>query len=173
MKYLIIYGSSSELTGKTGAMVMRLKSCLNADLIDVSKSNISFFDYEHNNQDDDFDGFSHQMIKADCIVFATPVYWYAMSAQLKMFFDRFSDLIMIKKPLGRQLKGRTMTFLATGHDDIMPEGFAVPFKRTADYFHMTYVDGLYICTNSKTLNPDEVEGKVVEFADTLLESSDS
>jgi multimeric flavodoxin WrbA len=173
MKYLIICGSSGSKESKTNAIVTRLKEYLSADLIDVSTSNISFFDYEHKNQDDDFDGFAHQMIKADSIIFVTPVYWSAMSAQLKIFFDRFSDLIMIKKPLGRQLKGRVMTFLATGHDDVRPEGFAVPFKRTAEYFHMIYKEGSYICTNSKTFNPDETEVKVVEFADTLCGSSDN
>lgn len=173
MKFLVIYGSSGSIDSKTGSVVAKLKEYLSADLIDVSQSNISFFDYEHKNQDDDFDGFAHQMIRADCIIFATPVYWYAMSAQLKVFFDRLSDLIMIKKPLGRQLKGRVMTFLATGHDEAIPEGFSIPFKRTAEYFHMMYKEGAYICTNSKTFNPAEAEASVVEFADKLREDLDN
>ncbi len=167
MKYLIIYGGSGGTVSKTRSVVAKLVEYLSADLIDISKSNISFFDYEHKNQHDDFDGFAQQMINADCIIFATPVYWYAMSAQLKVFFDRFSDLIMIKKPLGRQLKGRIMTFLATGHDEVMPEGFSIPFKRTADYFHMTYKDGAYICTNSKTFDSVKADERVVRFVSGL------
>ncbi|MEM7193130.1 MAG: flavodoxin family protein, partial [Pseudomonadota bacterium] len=38
------------------------------------------------------DGFRHAFfdhyLPADGIVFATPIYWYGMSAQLKAFFDR-------------------------------------------------------------------------------------
>lgn len=167
MKHLIIYGSSGNSTGKTMEVAKTLKERLNADLIDVSSCNLSFFDYAHNNKDDDFHGFAQQMVNAECIIFATPVYWYAMSAQLKVFFDRLSDLITIRKPLGRQLEGKVMTFVATGHDELMPEGFDVPFKRTAEYFNMSYKAGLYVCSNSKVLSQIGMDEKVIQFAEKL------
>lgn len=167
MKHLIIYGSSGNGTGKTMGVVNTLKDCLNVDVIDVSNCKLSFFDYAHNNQDDDFHGFAQQMVCADSIIFATPLYWYAMSAQLKVFFDRLSDLITIRKPLGRQLEGKVMTFVATGHDALMPEGFEVPFKRTAEYFNMTYKSGLYVCSNSKVMSQGEVDKKVIQFAENF------
>ena len=165
MKYLIIYGSSGSSTGKTMEVVNTLKEQLGADFIDVSNCKISFFDYAHNNKGDDFHGIAQQMVSAECIIFATPVYWYAMSAQLKVFFDRLSDLITIRKPLGRQLEGKVMTFVATGHDDLLPEGFYVPFKRTAEYFNMSYTEGMYICTNSKVFNQSEANEKMIQFAE--------
>lgn len=167
MKYLIIYGSSGSGTGKTMGAVNSLKEQLKADLIDVSNCNLSFFDYAHNNKDDDFHGFAQQMVCADCIIFATPVYWYAMSAQLKVFFDRLSDLITIRKPLGRQLEGKVMTFVATGHDELIPDGFDVPFKRTAEYFNMRYTRGVYICTNSKLFDQSEVDKKIIHFTESF------
>ena len=167
MKHLIIYGSSGNGTGKTMGVVNTLKELLNADLIDVSRCNLSFFDYSHSNKDDDFHGFAQQMACAETVIFATPVYWYAMSAQLKVFFDRLSDLITIRKPLGRQLEGKAMTFVATGHDELIPEGFDVPFKRTAEYFNMHYKSGLYICTSSKVYDLKKVEDKIVQFVENL------
>lgn len=164
MKYLIIYGSSGSGTGKTMGVVNTLKEHLMADFIDVSNCNISFFDYAHKNKDDDFHGIAQQMVCAECIIFATPVYWYAMSAQLKVFFDRLSDLITIRKPLGRQLESKVITFVATGHDELLPEGFDVPFKRTAEYFNMQCKEGLYICTNSKVFDQVAVTERVIQFA---------
>ncbi|MBH1989724.1 MAG: NAD(P)H-dependent oxidoreductase [Alphaproteobacteria bacterium] len=168
MKYLIIYGSSGSGTGKTMDVVTTLKEHLDADFIDVSNYKLSFFDYTHSNKGDDFHGIAQQMACADCIIFATPVYWYAMSAQLKVFFDRLSDLITIRKPLGRQLEGKMLTFVATGHDELLPEGFHVPFKRTAEYFNMGYTEGVYICTNSKVFDPIRVHEKMIQFAESLL-----
>ena len=53
------------------------------------------------------------MVQYEQIIFATPIYWYAMSAQLKTFFDRMTDLLTIHKPLGRQLrKGKKMFLIA-------------------------------------------------------------
>ncbi|MDP3935660.1 MAG: NAD(P)H-dependent oxidoreductase [Alphaproteobacteria bacterium] len=167
MKHLIIYGSSGNGTGKTRGLVKTLKEYLGADLIDVSNCNLSFFDYAHNNKDDDFHRFAQQMVNAECIIFATPVYWYAMSAQLKVFFDRLSDLITIRKSLGRQLEGKMMTFVATGHDEFMPEGFEIPFKRTAEYFNMSYKSGLYVCTSSSVFVSHVVEEKVIQFAEKI------
>jgi multimeric flavodoxin WrbA len=167
MKHLIIYGSSGNGSGKTIRVVNTLKEHLSADLIDVSTCNLSFFDYAHHNKDDDFHGFAQQMVCAESIIFATPVYWYAMSAQLKVFFDRLSDLITIRKPLGRQLAGKSMTFVATGHDELMPEGFDVPFKRTAEYFNMKYFGGLYVCVNSHVTSQAAVDERLIQFAKNL------
>lgn len=82
-----------------------------------------------------------KLLLHETIVFATPVYWYAMSGLLKSFFDRFTDLVTIRKTLGRQLKGRKILVIAVGADEDLPAGFEVPFQRTANYLDMTY-DGL-------------------------------
>ncbi len=39
-------------------------------------------------QNDDMNELAEKMLKADVIVFATPVYFYSMSGQLKTFIDR-------------------------------------------------------------------------------------
>lgn len=43
-------------------------------------------------QKDDMVELSEKMLKADVIVFATPVYFYTMSGQLKVFIDRLTPI---------------------------------------------------------------------------------
>ncbi len=144
-KILILYGSSSP-HGKTTKMVEALLEGMQAEAIDVGAGNITPYDYHHTNQNDDFFAISKKMIAADILVFATPVYWYAMSAQMKVFFDRFSDLITIRKADGRALAGKQAYLLVNGTGDLMPEGFEVPFERTCGYFGIAYNGAHYIHT---------------------------
>lgn len=79
----------------------------------------------------------------DTIIFATPIYWYAMSAIMKTFFDRLSDLIRIEKGIGRKLRGKSLAMVScSGHDDRAP-GFPEPFKLTADYLGMNYLGDIH------------------------------
>ncbi len=115
------------------------------DLIELHTLNIAPYSYG-NPPMDDLLAVTDRMVKAEVIVFATPVYWYAMSGVMKTFFDRFSDLISASKPVGRSLKGKTTYLFSTGSDDVLPEGFEIPFKRTSDYFAMNFKGSFYVCT---------------------------
>ena len=108
-------------------------------------------------EEDDFMKVVMQMIDADTIVMATPVYWYAMSGLMKTFFDRLTDLVTHNKALGRQLKNKSVFLLALGSDDELPQGFEVPFKLTADYFSSLYKGHLYICTKAHIQQPDSLQ----------------
>jgi multimeric flavodoxin WrbA len=170
MKHLIIYGSSGGQKGKTWELTSMLQNHLeDAELINLSDYSISFFDYSHKNKDDDFYGLAQKMLASDGIIFATPVYWYAMSAQLKVFFDRLSDLITIRKEMGRKLAGKFTAFIATGHDEHIPEGFDVPFKRTSEYLDMLFKGQLYVCTNSQKFDYQTVKNELTKFV-TILSS---
>ena len=137
-KTLIIMGSARS-DGNTRKIVEAIIHKTNADFIDLNAYKISYFDYEHGNKADDFVEIATKMTNYEQIVFATPVYWYAMSAQLKTFFDRLSDLLTIRKPLGRQLRGgKKMYSIACSSDAIDYEGFTMPFKNTAEYLGMEY-----------------------------------
>ena len=84
------------------------------------------------------------MLEFDMILYASPVYWYAMSAQMKTFFDRLSDLVTIRKDLGRRLKNKLTGTLSTGAQQTCPSCFSAPFELTAKYFDMHYL-GNYYC----------------------------
>lgn len=168
MKHLIIYGSSGGKNGKTWELTRTLHTYLDdAQLINLSDYSISFYDYTHQNKDDDFLEIAQHMLTSDTIIFATPVYWYAMSAQLKIFFDRLTDLITLRKEIGRKLAAKSVAFIATGHDAIIPEGFEVPFKRTAEYLDMHFKGYLYVCTNKTKFDHLKVMNDINEFASLL------
>jgi multimeric flavodoxin WrbA len=114
------------------------------DLVELHKLNIAPYSYR-NPPVDDFLAVAEQMLKAEVIVFATPVYWYAMSGVLKTFFDRLTDLISTSRPIGRGLKGKSTYLFSTGSDDVLPEGFEIPFKKTSEYFGMNFKGSFYVC----------------------------
>ena len=87
-KILIIKGSARK-KGHTQLVVDAIRTQIDATFIDLQDHNISYYDYEHKNQDDDFLGIAEQMVQYDLLIFATPIYWYSMSAILKCLFFPF------------------------------------------------------------------------------------
>lgn len=142
MKPLIILGSSRG-DGNTRKLVESIFHEKEMDLIDLTQYNINYYTYDYRHADDDFLSLAEKMLQYDKIVFATPVYWYAMSATLKTFFDRMTDLITIHKELGRALKGKTMYLISCGSDEDLPEGFEIPFHASATYLDMQYGGNLH------------------------------
>lgn len=89
------------------------------DMVDLLDYNIGPFGYTHENQNDNFIPLLEDILQKDyeTLVFATPVYWCAMSGILKDFFDRISDLLKIRKDLGRQLRSRSMGLIICSSND--------------------------------------------------------
>jgi len=129
---------SSRSKGNTYKIIINIKEKLAATFVDLRDYTISYYDYEHKNQTDDFLSLAEQMLQYDKIIFATPVYWYSMSAILKTFFDRLSDLLTIRKDIGRGLKGKTMYLVICSSDEKRYEGFDLPFEQTAAYLDMRW-----------------------------------
>ncbi len=145
-KTLIILGSHRE---ESNTLDLAQKKFPGSPIIDLTQMKIHTFNYnvkerEAGYADEDFDSIVKQMINAETLVFATPVYWYSMSGRMKVFFDRFSDLITgERKALGRALKTKKVWLLATGHDVDLPAGFETPFMRTSQWFEMDYQGAIY------------------------------
>lgn len=113
MKKTVIIQASSKSNGNTNRVINYLNSNNSFDVIDLKTKNIGVFEYDFSNANDDFIPVMEEVINNyDTIVFATPVYWYTMSATLKIFFDRLSDLLKYKKDLGRLLRGKNMAMIS-------------------------------------------------------------
>jgi len=123
--------------------------------------------YDGNYGNDDFDKLTQLILDHDVILFATPVYWYSMSGIMKNFFDRFTDWVTINKETGRKMKGKTFLLFATGGDPYLPEGFEVPFQRTAHYFDATYAGSLFISESDKDVDGYLARAKL--FTDKVRE----
>ncbi|KUJ63082.1 FMN reductase [Flavobacteriaceae bacterium CRH] len=147
---VIILGSSRK-NGNTTKIVDEISKEHGIEVINLSDFNISYYDYESKNREDDFFPLIKGIIENyDTLIFATPVYWYNMSGILKVFFDRFSDLIRIEKETGRKLRGKKIGVISNSHDNEIEESFYIPFKKTADYLGMEYLGHAHF--NANVLN---------------------
>lgn len=155
MKTIIISGSSRR-NGDTTKVAIKLSELLNTEIIHLIDFNISHYDYEHKNADDDFLKVITKLISGyDTFVFATPVYWYSMSGIMKVFFDRLSDLLTVEKDLGRQLRGKNMAIITSSIGNHLGDNFWLPFKATADYLDMNYLENTHTIAgedNTKAIN---------------------
>ena len=117
-----------------------------SELVDLARLELRPFDYALPSQPDSFDRIVGRMLAARAILFATPVYWYAMSGPMKTLFDRFSDLLSDRDPArrARGLAGRDMWMLAVGADPEPPPGFEAPFRMTADYLGLAWRGSAYV-----------------------------
>lgn len=140
----------------------------NAPVVEIANYNIAPYDYQYRNQDDDFLPLVKQLLEFDKLVFATPVYWYAMSSQLKTFFDRLSDLVRVEKEVGRALAGRETYLVASGTEEELPSGFEKPFGLTSKYLDMTYCGAFYSYVKEDLVIDPAVEEAVSSFRDKLF-----
>ncbi|KXX70672.1 flavodoxin family protein [Flammeovirga sp. SJP92] len=159
MKAVIIVGSARN-ESNTLNLAKRLQQKTDFDVVNLLDYKIGHFDYEHQNREDDFLPLMKKIIeKYDTLIFATPVYWYAMSGRMKVFFDRITDLITIEKKLGRQLRGKNMAVITTSNGGNLGEDFWHPFKHSASYLGMHFLGGQH------TVNEMDSESALLSFLD--------
>ena len=124
-KLVAAFKEGAESAGKTVALFrvadMKIGACRACE-------------YCHKNngdciQKDDMAQIIEVVKKADAIVWASPVYYYSVSAQLKLAIDRFYALVKEEKPIKRA------ALLLTCEDDSQEafEGAIATYKGTAGY----------------------------------------
>jgi multimeric flavodoxin WrbA len=132
--------SSSRRNGNTGQLIDRIAKELGIEVVDLTLKNISAYDYEHRNRDDDFEALMKRVLAFDQIVFATPVYCYAVSPAMKVFLDRISDFLDLPDLLneGRRLRGKRAYVVCTSIYDEAPASFMGAFRDNFEYFGMRF-----------------------------------
>jgi len=161
MKKVVILGSSRN-DGETETQINMLIKKSQWDIINLNDYNFSYYDYNHLNKNDDFIPLMRTIIENyDTLIFATPVYWYAMSGIMKVFFDRITDLLTIEKGLGRQLRGKKMAAISSSYGGNLGDYFWLPFKESTDYLGMEYLG------NAHTVVGEDNELKITEFINLL------
>jgi len=157
MKKVIIIGSSRN-DGDTKNVSIEIIKKSNWEIIDLNEYNFSYFDYKHQNKDDDYLKLMRKIIKKyDTLIFVTPVYWYSMSGIMKVFFDRITDLLTIDKQLGRKLRGKKMAVISSSTGDNLGDSFWLPFSKTAKYLGMEYLGNMH------TISGEKNETKIDDF----------
>ncbi len=162
MSKTVILLGSSRYDGNTRQLCTLVEAAMDVELLMLKDFDISTFDYDHKNRDDDFIPLIKQLLEYDHIIFASPLYWYNMSAALKVFFDRCSDLLSTEKDLGRQLRGKHCSVLGTGDDALPPNCFEQTFRLTFNYLSMPY-QGMLYCSFAAGYQLSDFDAQVASF----------
>ncbi|RDW22376.1 flavodoxin family protein [Oceanobacillus arenosus] len=91
---------------------------------------------------DDHEKLITQMLEHDIIVFATPIYWYGLSGPMKIFIDRWSQIM--KTPhfshFRGDLKQKQAYLIAVGGDNPRVKGLPLiqQFNYICQYYGMTF-----------------------------------
>jgi multimeric flavodoxin WrbA len=136
---IAVFGSARR-NGNTGKLIDLVSERLGINVIDLADKEISPYDYEHKNIDDDFISVMEEVLGHENIIFVSPIYWFAMSAQMKTFIDRMSDFLDVDelKDRGRALRGKTGYVVCTSISLEADQSFLSSFKNTFEYLGLKY-----------------------------------
>jgi len=124
-------------------------------------------------QKDDAIDIMEKMIASDAVLFATPIYFWGFSAQLKALIDRGYSLVTNYHKPGHTslMEGKRIGLLVTGADayEDNAEGMFSAFDRIVDFLLARKTAELYVGECSlPTEIPEEVRKKAVALARSLV-----
>lgn len=165
--------SSSRRNGNTGQFMDRMALDLNIEVVSLDNLRMSAFDYQHRNRDDDFEPLMSRVLSHDQIIFATPIYWYSVSAAMKIFLDRLSDYLDLADLLveGRKLRGKTAFVVCTSISDDPSTAFVEAFRETFDYLGMRF-GGLAHINCQDGYSPAAHDPEALKFARVIRGSGE-
>jgi multimeric flavodoxin WrbA len=150
---------TSRPDGNTWKVLHAANGKVKLPVFNLATLRISPFDYNYRNLEDDFIPTIEKLVEFDTIGFVSPVYWYSVSSQMKIFIDRFSDLLGPRKDLGRKLRGKRLFLMANGSTDpSVPESMEQMIKLTSEYLGMRYIGSHYsLIPEDAALSPQILE----------------
>lgn len=101
--------------------------------------------------------------ESEAICFATPVYWWGVSAQLKLFIDRLYQLRM------EDFKGKELYVIACGEDTLDGVQYRLireQFEQICEYTGMKFAGYLPVCAGDD--NPVSENEQALRQARTLI-----
>jgi multimeric flavodoxin WrbA len=150
MKIMAILGSSRK-KGNTEFLVDQILKGIDSTRIYLADHHLApLVDKRHTEEgfrfgENDCDEIMRKFLESDVIIFATPLYWYGMSGQMKIFFDRWSQYLRDPRFGFREELGKKQAYVViAGGDD--PKTEALPllqqFTLIFRYVKMDFVDYL-------------------------------
>lgn len=141
-KKIVVLNGSPRPQGNTAAMVKAFTEAAEANGNEVEVFNAAFQNvggchacmkcYSTGKAcvfDDDFNELAPKLVDADVIVFATPVYWYTLPAQIKAVLDKIFALSVGKKDIAG--KGYATIICCEEDDMSVIDGAKMPIDRSA------------------------------------------
>lgn len=113
-----------------------------------------------------------KMAAADTVVMASPLYFFAASAQIMHVLDRMFSLYKWDNDKGTMetvLKGKTFAVIASAYEGVGLDALEKPFKLTADYTGMKYASLLVpnAGTSGEVRNRHGIKEKTAAFGRQL------
>ena len=124
-------------------------------------------------QKDDAIGIMERMVSSDGVLYASPVYFWGFSAQIKALIDRCYSLVTNYHKPGHTslIRGRRIGLLVTGADayEGNADGMFTAFNRIADFLLTEKSGELYIgsCSIPSEL-PESVKNEAFALARSLV-----
>ena len=125
-------------------------------------------------QKDDAIGILEQMISSDAVLYASPIYFWGFSAQIKALIDRSYSLVTNYHKPGHTslMEGKRLGLLVTGADGYAEnaESMFAAFDRIVDYLLAVKAGELYVggCSLPSAI-PAAVRNQAVELARSLAD----
>ncbi|NNF32757.1 MAG: NAD(P)H-dependent oxidoreductase [Saprospiraceae bacterium] len=163
----IYINGSCRKGGHTTAIAKLLSGSGNQNVIHLLDYEMGYFEYDNSNSKDDFMPLIKELAESDVWIFLTPVYWYSMSARMKTFFDRLSDLIKWEKDIWEKIKCSKWYALSCGSDDAEVPGFFEPFKRSAEYLDIQYMGDVHVWKDKRQPIEEEVISRLKAFQEAI------
>lgn len=154
MNQHVIIFSSARPDGNTRQAAETLAGKLDARVIVLNDYRINPYRYDLSDQADDFRPLVTELLAFKHWVFASPVYWYNTTPQMKAFFDRLTEYMdqpELREQL-RQLRRKQASLLSTSYTKHAPHAFVDPFIHTVNYLGMEFVHHYH----ARDKAPDEV-----------------
>ncbi|WP_175444202.1 flavodoxin family protein [Alkalicoccus daliensis] len=106
--------------------------------------------------EDDYEKLFKEFLDQDIIIFATPLYWFGMPGQMKIFFDRWSQYMLDDQyNFKEKMRGKKAYVIVTGENP-PPKTAALPliqqFQYIFEYVGMDFVDYMI----GKANKPEEI-----------------
>lgn len=150
----IIINGSARTGGDTSRLVQEAISSMQLpleayEMVELCTLNISPYDYEARNQKDDFLPLIERCCACSHIIIATPIYWYTVSTYVKIFLDRFTDLLYHHTELKYRLAGRKVSVVASfasKSPEVVGEAQAYMdwmFQGLCNYMELTYLGSYF------------------------------
>lgn len=168
----IVLFASARRQGNTGALVNRIAALAGFEVVDLAALRIAPYDYEHSHRGDDFEPLFLRMLEYRHLVFASPVYSYAVAPPMKVFIDRITDFLDLEelRDQARRLRGKTGWVVCTSVYDTPPQSFVDAFADNFAYFGMHFGGLAHVnCENGYDAATGEAEAR--RFAGLLAAPS--
>ncbi len=92
--------------------------------------------------DDDFNQIAEDILQADIVVFAAPVYWYSIPGKIKNVLDRIFALVVGEK----EVSGKDLYVISCCEEKEMDvfDGFTMPLQKSAKLLKWNYAEELLV-----------------------------